>query len=139
MLEWAGHHRVLLYWLTAAAAVMFVTTLLVVPALVSRIPADYFAHDRRPAGLWAHRHPALRVALAIAKNLLGYVLILDGLVRPALPGQGSLTFLIGFFLIDFPGKYRFERWLVSRRRVLKTVNWLRARRGSPPLRTAHAA
>ena len=30
-------------------------------------------------------------------------------------------------------KRRFERWLIQRPPVLRTVNWLRRRHGQPPL------
>ncbi len=45
------------------------------------------------------------------------------------PGQGLLTLLIGLLLLNFPGKYRLERWLVRRPGVLRTLNWVRRRRG----------
>jgi hypothetical protein len=44
-----------------------------------------------------------------------------------------LTLLVGVFLLDFPGKYAFEKWLVGRPGVLRMINWLRRRRGRPPL------
>jgi hypothetical protein len=44
-----------------------------------------------------------------------------------------LTILIGVMLLNFPGKRRLERWLVSRPRVLPVINRLRARFGKPPL------
>ena len=50
-----------------------------------------------------------------------------------LPGQGVLTILIGVMFINFPGKYRLERWVVMRDPVLKTINRLRQRAGHPPL------
>jgi len=62
-------------------------------------------------------------------------LILLGLFLslPGVPGQGILTILIGVMLLNFPGKRRLERWLVSRPRVLPVINGLRARFGKPPL------
>jgi hypothetical protein len=46
-----------------------------------------------------------------------------------LPGQGVLTILLWFILMDLPGKYRFERWLVARPLVFKSINRLRHRAG----------
>ena len=57
-----------------------------------------------------------------------------GMAMLVLPGQGLLTLLMGFLLLDFPGKYRLEKWLFLRRRVREGVNWLRKRAGSEPLR-----
>ena len=32
--------------------------------------------------------------------------------------------LIGLALVVFPGKYKLERWLISREPVSKSANWL---------------
>jgi hypothetical protein len=51
-----------------------------------------------------------------------------------LPGQGLLTILVGILITEFPGKYRLARWIITRRRVLSAINWLRKRAGREPLR-----
>ncbi len=136
MLDWLGEHRTILYWLTGASVVLFVASLIVVPAVVIRIPADYFAHQTRPRrpGAWAGRHPAARAAISVGRNMLAAILILAGLAMLVLPGQGVLAIIAGVLMLDVPGKYRFERWLVSRPGVLRALNWLRRRAGKPPLR-----
>jgi len=48
------------------------------------------------------------------------------------PGQGLLTLLVGLLLMNFPGKYQLERWLVGRPGVLGALNWLRRRGGHEP-------
>jgi len=60
------------------------------------------------------------------------VLVLLGVIMLVTPGQGLLTLLIGLLLLNFPGKYRLERWLVLRPGVLRGLNWLRRRHGEPP-------
>ena len=52
-----------------------------------------------------------------------------------LPGQGILTILIGIMFINFPGKYRLERWVVLRAPVLNVINKMRHRAGHAPLIT----
>jgi putative transmembrane protein PGPGW len=133
MFHWVQDHRVLLYWLAAASAAASLATLVLTPALIVRIPPDYFAHQQRPPSLWAHRHPMVRLTLAIGKNVLGWTFLVAGLGMLVLPGQGLLTLLIGFLMLDFPRKYRFEKWLISRRRVSGGINWLRRRAGREPL------
>jgi hypothetical protein len=71
--------------------------------------------------------------MLVVKNLLGCLFVVAGLLMLVLPGQGLLSILIGIILLDFPGKYSVERWLISRPPVLHTVNWLRRRAGRPPL------
>src|SRR2546429_482419 len=136
MLQWAHDHRVMLSWAAAASVVMFIASVVAVPALVVRIPADYFAHADRPPGAWSHRHRALRLVLVVGKNAIGLVLVLAGVAMLVLPGQGLLTILIGFLMIDFPGKYRVEKWMVSRPRCLAALNWLRRRAGRAALRVS---
>jgi len=123
----------LLVWLGSGSVVMFVGTLVLVPLLVVRIPERYFAHARRPRSRLADRHPVERVVLRVLKNILGVVFMAAGAAMLVLPGQGVLTLFVGFGLLDFPGKYRLERWLMATRLVGGAINWLRRRRGRPPL------
>src|SRR5262245_55936523 len=118
MIEWVKEHPGVMWWLAAASVVMFVGSLVLVPAVIVRMRADYFVGRRRPRGGrskgWWSRHGAARVALKVGKNVLGVVLVAAGAVMLVLPGQGVLAVLAGVMLLDFPGKYRVERWLVSK-------------------------
>jgi archaellum biogenesis protein FlaJ (TadC family) len=121
-------------WLITFSVVAFLIGVFLVPALIVRIPSDYFLHDGRQ---WrsseGRRHPFLRLLLTGGKNVLGAVLLLVGIVLLFLPGQGLLTLLLGLTVMNYPGKFEFERWLVRRPHVLPAMNWLRARYGRPPL------
>jgi hypothetical protein len=134
MSEWVREHQGLIWTLGSASIAMVIASLLVIPALIIRIPPDYFTYKIRPPNAWANRHPVIRVAIVGGKNLLGGILALAGIIMFALPGQGLLTLLVGVFLLDFPGKYKFEKWLITRPRILNTINWLRKRRGRQPLK-----
>jgi hypothetical protein len=134
MLDWIQDNDVLLGWLAAASVAMFIGTLIVIPFLVVRIPEDYFARRSRRVTMKQIRHPMLKGLMFGLKNLLGAIFLLAGVAMLALPGQGVLTIVIGLALLDFPGKFAFERWLVRRRAVLGTINWMRRRRGRPLLR-----
>lgn len=134
VLQWVDGHEVFLGWLFVASAVMFFGTLAAVPFLVVRIPADYFADREKHRSRWSQLHPAMRLVLLILKNLLGVVLILCAIPLLVGPGQGLLTLAIGVLLLDFPGKYKFERCLISRPSILGAINWIRRRRGVEPLR-----
>jgi hypothetical protein len=46
-----------------------------------------------------------------------------------------LTLLVGLLVMNFPGKYQLERWLVLRPGVLRGLNWLRRRRDHAPFDT----
>jgi hypothetical protein len=137
--EFLHDHRGALLWVACGSAVLFVAALFAAPAVLLRIPADYFVHKRRPPGRWSRRGPVIRALLLVAKNTLGALLILAGIAMLALPGQGLLTILVGFFLIDVPGKYRAEKWVVSRGPVFRAINWVRRKRGREPLQRPERA
>ena len=123
----------LLLWMMGASLLAFLGSLVLVPWLIVRIPADYFSHRRRPRPQWADRHPAVRLLLKSVRNVAGVCFLLVGLLMLALPGQGLLTMLVGLSLTSFPGKFRLERWAISRPPVLSAVNWLRRRAGRDEL------
>jgi hypothetical protein len=108
--------------------ILGVVSLITLPFLLIRIPADHFtrAHATEP------RRPTQWLGWFI-KNLFGVLLLLVGIVMLVLPGQGILTIFAALVLLDFPGKRRLERWLVQRPRVLSGLNALRARARRPPL------
>lgn len=134
MLEWITIDETTVWHLAVFSIVSFIATLVLVPFLVVRIPEDYFAETKRHRWEpWAHEHPFVRWSLLIAKNMLGYLFIILGIAMLVLPGQGILTILIGIMFINFPGKYRLERWAVTRPPVLRTINSLRRNAGRRPL------
>ncbi|MES2625053.1 MAG: PGPGW domain-containing protein [Pseudomonadota bacterium] len=118
-------------------AVLFIVSLLatviIVPLVVIKIPADYFRIDGETPQPFRNFSAPVRVALMILKNLLGLVLVLMGIAMLVLPGQGVIVILIGVLLLDFPGKQRLERWLISRGPILHFANWLRRKWDKAPL------
>lgn len=121
-------------WIVLFSVVTFVLSIIVTVVVLIKLPDTYFKaeHGRE---FWVERHPALRWGGLVLKNLLGAALVLFGVVMslPGVPGQGVLTILLGVMLLDFPGKRRLELKLVSRPKVLNTVNRIRARFKRSPL------
>ena len=120
-------------WLALGSLLMLGAGFLSLPFLVARIPADYFSHHHRHPLSESARHPAIRLLLAGLKNAVGAVFVVAGLIMLVLPGQGLLTLFAGLMLMNYPGKFALERWLVTRPYVMPAVNRLRARHGHPPL------
>jgi archaellum biogenesis protein FlaJ (TadC family) len=125
-----------IWWISGASLLSAVATLLAIPWVVARLPADYFHHSRRENWRGSQRASAVALLFGVVKNLLGAVLLVLGVVMLFIPGQGLLTILVGLLLMNFPGKYRLERWLVQRPGVLRSLNWLRKRHGRPPFRVS---
>lgn len=130
-MDFIEDHAAVLGWLTLIGVVTFVATLVAIPLLVARIPHDYFV--RRPVRDWPTGNPTVHLLLVAGKNLLGLLLLAAGLMMLVLPGQGMLTIFIGMLLLDFPGKRRLERRLIRIRPILAAADWMRTKRGRPPL------
>lgn len=127
-----------LFWGVLVFLAGFTLSMAVLVLMLIKLPATYFCGPHPPQ-FWADRHPVLRWTGLVVKNLLGMLLILLGMVLsvPGIPGQGLVTILIGIMLLNFPGKRRLERRLVSRPQVFRAINWLRERLGKPLLLLDH--
>jgi hypothetical protein len=131
--NWLSEHK----WITGAgvalSAVLLLASLVLIPWVVVRIPADYLAHNRPPQMPWAKAHPALRTVLVVVKNALGAFLAILGILLLVLPGPGILITLAGLALVDIPGRRKLIRWIATRKGVFDSINKLRAQYGKPPL------
>jgi hypothetical protein len=118
----------------ALFVVTFAVSLAIVSFILVKLPPTYFQREH-PRDFWTDRHPGIRIAGVVAKNTLGILLVVLGILMsiPGVPGQGVLTILLGIMLLDFPGKRRLELNIVSRPKVLKAINSLRHRFGKSPL------
>ena len=105
-----------------------VASALVVAAIIY-IPADYFTVQKEKK-----RHPLWHYFLKFLRNLLGVVLVGMGVTLLVLPGPGIFSILLGTVLIDFPGKRRMIRRLLSIPALYRTLNLIRHKAGKPPLR-----
>ena len=121
-----------LLWASALSLLAIVAAIVGVPWVVTRLPHDYFSRAHRQSWRKTKREPWFAVFLGLLKNLLGGLLVALGLVMLVTPGQGLLTLLAGLLLMNFPGKYRLDCWVVLRPGVLRALNWLRGRSGLAP-------
>ncbi|TKS60057.1 MAG: hypothetical protein EWM72_01645 [Nitrospira sp.] len=121
--------------LTVLSIVFFVGSLLAIPFILVRLPADFF--DIRVPRPWMEdHHPVLRVMGHLVKNLAGAIFLLAGFLMLFLPGQGILTMLIGISMLDFPGKRKLEAKLIGQPTILNVINGMREKFGKPPLAIA---
>ncbi len=113
------------------SVIAFVGTLIAIPAILIRLPPDYFKnHHHKP--WFANHHPVIRTLGLLVKNMAGIIFLLAGIAMLFLPGQGLLTMLLGILFIDFPGKHRLEQKLIQHPQVLKAINAFREKSGKPP-------
>ena len=123
--------------LTVASAIGFIGSLIAIPLILVRLPADYF-DTRTPRHWMKDHHPVLRLSGLVVKNVVGIVFLLAGFAMLFLPGQGVLTMLIGVSLMDFPRKRELEAKMVSQPTLLGVINAMRRRFDKPPLTLARS-
>jgi hypothetical protein len=108
--------------------VLSLLSVLGLPYFIAKLPVDYFVREqasgRAGVGGWLVR---------LVRNIAGALLLVAGIAMLVLPGQGLLTILVAVVCLDFPSKRRFERKLLARPAVARSVNALRRRLGQPPL------
>lgn len=97
-----------------------------------KIPADYFSSSYAKE-IKSNKHFTLRWTALIVKNIIGFLLIIAGIIMIFTPGPGVPTILLGLIMMDIPGKRPLEARLINRPMVLSAVNDLRARYKKPPL------
>lgn len=137
MREWTtellSRHADLIGWLAIISIITFVISIVVIPLVISKLPAEYFlpSHRQHASSSFGLRSKSILVL----KNILGAILVCAGFLMFFIPGQGLLTMIIGLGLMNFPGKYEMERKLVSRPAVLKSMNWIRNKAGVTDLLT----
>lgn len=121
-------------WALALFAGMFFASLGLVTLVLVKMPRRYFL-DASHRRLWIDQHPIVRLGLHLVKNIIGLGLIVAGILLslPGVPGQGILTILIGIVLLDFPGKWRWERRMVSHPVILRSINRIRNAFGAESL------
>jgi len=90
-------------------------------------------HHRSDIDAIYRRHPVIEMAIVVLKNILGSILLLTGFIMLFTPGPGLICMLVGLMIMNYPGKYRLERWLIHRPLILQAVNAMRKKRSQPPL------
>jgi hypothetical protein len=139
VLDWFSDHKSLLAWATGASVALVALGLILAPIVIVRLPADYFAHPRRPHREKGGSSARGAMLVKIGKNALGVVLMVAGAAMLVLPGPGIVVLLLGVLMVDFPGKYRAQRWLLARRGVMRIINWLRRKWGKEPMKAGTTA
>ncbi|WP_241973792.1 hypothetical protein [Aliidiomarina iranensis] len=114
--------------IASVSVLMVLASMLIIPFLIVKMPADYFVNKRRPR-TWS----IPRIVLYILRNFVAFILFIAGVLMLVLPGQGLLTLIVAVVVSDFPGKFRLERWLLKQRGVLRSINWIRKRYDKPKI------
>ena len=116
-------------WVGIVSFVVFVVSLLLTPFLLGKIPQDYFIHTNQHKLEINHLSHLVTVVI---RTLIGFVLLVAGIIMLVTPGQGVISILLGLFLMEFPGKRKLELILINHEPTFKALNWLRSKANKPP-------
>jgi len=134
ILHWVRIHEIAFWWIGTLSMATFVGTLIIIPILVVRIPADYFKRKKqKPEPCYKNHYAAICFIGLVFKNLFGIIFVLAGVAMLFLPGQGFITIMIGVMMLNFPGKFALQLRIVQQPTVLRTINWIRAKADRPAL------
>jgi len=130
--EFVSNYKTYILWLATISLFVFIFSLVSIKWLVALIPTDYFV--KKDISKSKKSYSLLWLMSIIVKNIIGYTLILGGILMLVLPGQGLFTILMGLILSNYPGKYTIEKRFISIPSILKTINWLRKKSNKPRLK-----
>ena len=132
LIEIFNIYKDLILWFGSISLFVFLFSLLSIKWLVSLIPEDYFI-NKKDSKIKTN-NILIWYTVLIFKNLIGYSLILGGIMMLVLPGQGLFTIIIGLMMSNYPGKYSIEKKFIAIPTILKSINWLRRKSNKPPIR-----
>lgn len=127
LVAFVGRNETVLWVIGSLSVLVLIAVVIIIPIIVVRLPDDYFVGGKRTPSSWSGRHPFVRAVTLTGKTAAGLFFLLVGTAMLFLPGQGVLTILIGLTLLNFPGKFKFERKLIGLAPVIRGINWMRKR------------
>ncbi len=101
---------------------VFLGGLVVVRALIVRLPSDHFVKP----------DPERSGGVRLARRIGGGLLVALGLSMLVLPGPGILVIALGVGLFDSPKKKEILRKILAQENVRKSMRDLRVRAGKEP-------
>ena len=121
--------------LTVASAIGFVGSLIAIPLILVRLPADYF-DTRTPRHWMKDHHPVLRLSGLVVKNVVGIVFLLAGFAMLFLAGTGRAHDVDRDLAHGFSRKRQLEAKMVGQPTLLGVINSMRRKFDKPPLTLA---
>ena len=124
----------ILSWLAISSLFIFFFSILAINFVIKIIPVDYFDSTKRELSPFKTSNSIIWLIFFIIKNIMGYLLILGGILMLVLPGQGLLTILLGLIFSDYPGKYKLEKKLITIKPLYRYINWVRKKSDIEPIK-----
>ena len=122
-------NSVLFMAMSCISLATFLGSIVAVPWIVCKMPADYFL-QKRPN--------RVRLLMLIVRNCMGFVFVAAGILMLVTPGQGLLTIFVGLLIMSYPGKIKIERRILMVRGLRRALNWVRKKQGCSPMIFDHS-
>ena len=127
MIEELLNYKNIFIVFTIISVITFILSIVFIPFLFINLSPDYFKQKRQP--LINYKNSFLRYLALIIKNILGYIIIILGILMLFIPGQGLLSIIIGILLVNFPGKKKLEYYFFTNKKISSSINVIRRRAG----------
>ena len=123
--DWISDNYRVIQWVGLVSFLLFFLSLFILRYVIVRLPDDYFVIDSPDSN--KHSGNLIDLALRVAKNLFGFLLIICGIILLVIPGQGLVTIVLGAWIIDLPWIIKIKRKFVYSRFVKRALNWIRSK------------
>jgi hypothetical protein len=133
LLQFMEAHDELIIWSSSISLILFVGTLVSIPIIIVKLPSDYFVRDKNLARRYCQDKPLLGIIIIGLKNIFGIIFLLMGFLMLFIPGQGVLTMLIGYSMLDFLNKRKLIYKIARRPSVYNFINKTRKKYNKDPI------
>ena len=128
--DWIRDNDQLIQWVGIVSIVLFFLSLFLLRYVILRLPEDYFI---KVSSISKSNSKSLKkIIVRIAKNALGFLLTISGIILLFTPGQGMITILIGLCLIDLAFVNQWKKKMIYNSKVQKALNWIRSKKSVKP-------
>ena len=128
--DWISDYNQIIQCAGIVSVFLFFLSLFLLRYVILRLPEDYFI---KVSSISKSNSKSLKkIIVRIAKNALGFLLTICGIILLFTPGQGMITILIGLCLIDLAIVNQFKKKIINNSKVQKALNWIRTKKSVKP-------
>ena len=124
--DWISDYNQIIQWAGIVSVFLFFLSLFLLRYVILRLPEDYFIKAS------SFSKSPQKIIVRVAKNAVGFLLTICGIILLFTPGQGMITILIGLCLIDLAIVNQFKKKIINNSKVQKALNWIRAKKSVKP-------
>ena len=124
--DWISDYNQIIQWAGIVSVFLLFLSLFLLKYVILRLPEDYFITASSIS-----KSPQ-KIIVRVAKNAVGFLLTICGIILLFTPGQGMITILIGLCLIDLAIVNQFKKKIINNSQVQKALNWIRTKKSVKP-------